>query len=122
LFAVGYLWFPALRTPVTWPWNVDPAVWGPVALMMVLTGVWLGFEVKFTVSQRTTTSQLQFDAIVGFIMAMMLCVVGGAMIRDGNLQWWFFVPWMGVLVDAIQSVYFGINNAAQKNPTELLKG
>lgn len=122
IFAVGYGAFPALREPVTWPWKAPAEVWGPVVFLGVLIIVWLGFEVKFAVSRRTTTGQLQADVMVSTIMAIVLSIVLGGMINDGALAWWFLVPWIGVIADAIQSGYFGLNNAFQKNPTEILKG
>jgi len=36
------------------------------------------------------------------------------MIGTDHLAWWFIVPWIATIIDALTAAWLGINNAAQK--------
>jgi hypothetical protein len=99
-YFAGVFYEPALvlRTSVlTWP--IPQAVYG-----------WF-----FSVTGReTVVSALQWDAVVSALTAIVFTGWGGWFIGTETLEWWFIVPWVAAIVDALTAAWLSINNAAQK--------
>jgi hypothetical protein len=110
----AYYLFPALRVNITFDGNVPHEVaWGLLA-SLASVGVWLGYEMWFAVSRKTSVGQLQADGLISIFFAIVLTGIGVCWATLGTLPYWFVLPWIGTLIDALGSGFLAINNAAQK--------
>ena len=114
IMAVGYGFFPALRSSITWPWLAPIEIWVGIVVQMALLIVWILYEIWYTAHRNTSVTQLQTDAFGDLAIAISLSFFLGASITGGTLHWWFIVPMIGALIDVIQSTTLSINNAAEK--------
>jgi hypothetical protein len=103
----------ALRTPVL-QWPVPPAVYGGLLLLVLIAIAWLIGEFFSVTSRETVVTALQLDAVLSATTAILFTLAAGWFIGTGRLQWWFIVPWIAAIIDALTAAWLGINNAAQK--------
>lgn len=114
IMAIGYAVFPSLRLPVSWPWNAPPDVFVGLFATFVLIVAWFLIELYYAANRETTVRQLQVDGFISILFALVLTAFGAMMISKEILPWWYLLPWLGTILDAFASNYFGVNNAAQK--------
>jgi hypothetical protein len=103
----------ALRTPVL-QWPVPQAVYGALLVLVLIAVAWLIGEFFSVTSRETVVAALQLDAVFSTATAILFTGVAGWLIGTEQLQWWFIVPWMATVIDALTAAWLGINNAAQK--------
>jgi hypothetical protein len=114
-YFAGVFYEPALvlRTSVlTWP--IPQAVYGWLLLMVLVSALWLVGEFFSVTGRETVVSALQWDAVVSALTAIVFTGWGGWFIGTETLEWWFIVPWVAAIVDALTAAWLSINNAAQK--------
>ncbi len=110
----SYYLSPSLRQYVTYDGNVPHDVaWGLLGALAAV-GAWLGYEMWFAVSRKTSVGQLQADGLVSTFFAIVLTGVGIRWNTLGTLPYWFVLPWIGTIIDALGSGFLAINNSAQK--------
>jgi hypothetical protein len=98
----------ALKLPV------PQDVYGWLLLMVLIAGTWLISEFISVTSRETVVTALQLDAAFSAITALLFTGAAGWMIGTDRLAWWFIVPWIATIIDALTAAWLGINNAAQK--------
>lgn len=103
---------PVLQVPVAMP--TTNGLWLALAITAGFMAVWIGAEVYTVVDRKTGVTHLQWDDFISLVMAVTLTEWHGRLVAANELQWWFVLPWVGVLVDAVLSGTLAINNAAQK--------
>lgn len=103
----------SLRTPIS-EWPIPEAVYRWLLIMVLLAVVWLIAEFISVSSRETTTRALQLDAVISGLTAIIFTGLAGWYFGKGILQWWFIVPWIASICDAVTASWIGINNAAQK--------
>lgn len=103
----------ALRTSVL-EWPIPPAAYGGLLLLVLISIAWLIGEFFSVTSRETVVTALQLDAVLSTTAAILFTGVAGWFIGTDRLQWWFIVPWLATIVDALTAAWLGINNAAQK--------
>lgn len=114
IMAGSYYLFPPLRAVIAYDGNVPHDVaWGLLASLAAV-GFWLGYEMWFAVARKTTVGQLQADGLISTFFAIVLTGIGIRWNTIGTLPYWFVLPWIGSIIDALGSGFLGINNAAQK--------
>jgi hypothetical protein len=114
IMGVGYVFFPSLRSPMSWPWDAPPDIWLGICVQLIMMLVWLLYEIWYTTHRNAAVHDLQLDCAVDLVVALALMLVMGATIVAGKLQWWFLAPMIGALIDVFQATLLGINNAAEK--------
>jgi hypothetical protein len=103
----------SLRTPIS-AWPIPDAVYRWLLIMVLLAVVWLIGEFLSVSNRETVISTLQWDAVVSTLTAIAFTGVAGWYFGKGILEWWFVVPWIASICDAVTASWMGINNAAQK--------
>jgi hypothetical protein len=103
----------ALRAPVA-HWPIPPAAYGGLLVLVLIAIAWLIGEFFSVTSRETVVMALQLDALLSTTAAILFTGAAGWFIGTGNLQWWFIVPWIATIIDALTAGWLGINNAAQK--------
>jgi hypothetical protein len=103
----------ALRASV-FEWPIPPAAYGGLLLLVLVSIVWLIGEFFSVTSRETVVTALQLDSVLSSATAIIFTGFAGYFIGTGGLQWWFIVPWLATIVDALTAAWLGINNAAQK--------
>jgi len=98
----------ALKLPI------PQAVYGWLLLMVLIAVTWLISEFISVTSRETIVTALQLDAAFSAITAILFTGAAGWMIGTDRLAWWFIVPWIATIIDALTAAWLGINNAAQK--------
>jgi len=111
MMGVGAM-IPTLRVPVGLPSN--NGLWVALAVSAGVVIIWLGAEIYTVVDRNTPVFHLQWDDFSSLVMAVALTEWHGRLVTSGQLKWWFIIPWVGVLIDAVLSGWLAINNAAQK--------
>ncbi len=111
MMGVGAL-IPVLQVPVAMPDN--NGLWLALAISTGFILVWLAAETYTVVDRKTSVGHLQWDDFVSLVMAVALTEWHGRLVASGSLEWWFVLPWLAALLDAVLSGAFAINNAAQK--------
>jgi hypothetical protein len=114
IMAVGYLFFPSLRSQMTLPWQTAANIWAGISVQLMCLIVWLIYEIWYTTHRNAAVYDLQLDSAVDIAVLMVIMLVVGGMINAGELRWFILVPTIGQIIDVFQSVLLGINNAAEK--------
>ena len=103
----------ALRTPVL-QWPVPQTVYGALLVLVLIAIAWLIGEFLSVTSRETVVAALQFDAVFSTATAILFTGGAGWLIGMGRLEWWFVVPWIATIIDALAAGWLSVNNAAQK--------
>ena len=103
----------ALRTPVL-QWPVPEGVYGALLVLVLIAIAWLIGEFFSVTSRETVVAALQLDSVFSTATAILFTGAAGWLIGIGRLEWWFVVPWIATIIDALTAGWLGINNAAQK--------
>lgn len=114
IMGVSYLLFPAMRAPLTLPWNAHPDVYIGLFFSLVFVVVWFVMEMYYAANRETSVRQLQWDGFVSTLFGHCFTFFAAAMLVLQIMPWWYLLPWLGVIADSFGSSYFAINNAAQK--------
>lgn len=114
--AGGWYFFPPLRAPITLAnlASTSSDVFFGLFIMLALVVVWFFYEVWYAVSRKTSVLQLQVDGVISTIFAIVFTYFGATLINQGALPWWYVLPWVGTVADAVASSFLAVNNAAQK--------
>jgi len=114
-YAASYMFESAtsLRTPIL-DGPVPESVYRWLLVMVLLAVGWLIVEFLSVSNRESTTAALQSDAVVSSLSAIVLTGIAGWFLGKGTLEWWFLVPWIASIFDAVTASWMGINNAAQK--------
>lgn len=124
LLLVGYLlgqaWVHELLQPISLP--APPAIWGGMLALVVLAAIGMTAEIVFLVDAHTLKSKLQHDHLVSAVIALALTGTAGYLVAKNMLGWWFLPGLIYSIIDLIASGWLAVNNAFQKNPTQLQKG
>jgi len=83
-------------------------------IMVIASGVWLVGEFISVTGRETVVSALQMDAVFSSLTAILFTGFAGYFIGIDKLQWWFVVPWIATIIDAVTAAMLSVNNAAQK--------
>lgn len=103
----------SLRSPV-FDWPIPESVYLWLLLLVLAAVVWLVGEFISVTSRETVVSALQLDAAFSAATAMLFSAFAGYFIGIGGLEWWFVVPWIATVIDALTAAILSVNNAAQK--------
>jgi hypothetical protein len=118
LLVIGYIiamFVPAFNTSVFRSATIDPSVWPPLFVLIILAIVWLLFDLFWVFSRETTSRSLQIYNTVSVFLAMVFSVGLGYLINSHTgIQWWFVVPFCTAAIDAFTTGWAAINNATQK--------
>ena len=118
LAGIGYLigqFIPAFKTSAFSKWPIDPTIWAPLVILMILAIIWLLFDLFWVFSRETTSKNLQFNSAVTDSLAIGFSIAFGYMIKsEAGLPWWFVVPFCTAIVDVFTTSWAAINNATQK--------
>jgi hypothetical protein len=118
LLLIGYvigIFVPAFRTSIFRSATVDPSVWPPLFLLIILAIVWLLFDLFWVFSRETTSRSLQMYNTVSVLLAIVFSVGLGYLINSNTgITWWFIVPFCTAAIDAFTTGWAAINNATQK--------
>ncbi|MGB6063868.1 MAG: hypothetical protein WBG50_03610 [Desulfomonilaceae bacterium] len=118
LTGIGFLigqFIPAFRESAFSKWPIDPTVWAPLVILMILAIIWLLFDLFWVFSRETTSRNLQVNSSVTSLMAVGFSVAFGYLINSkSGLPWWFVVPFCTAVVDEFTTSWAAINNATQK--------
>lgn len=112
LLAIGYI-APPLRTPVTLT-PPDATVLAALLIQIIPAVIWLIVEAMFASNRNTSTAALQIDVVWGIVVTTFLALWGGWLIAKGSFEYWFIVPFMVSMIDAMLTGWLGLNNASQK--------
>ncbi len=113
LFATYYHGALSLRTPVHFIFPpIEIYIW--LLLFVLIALIWLFIEFVFAANRETVTSDLQVDVMISCLNAIIFTGVAGWFIGTASLEWWFIIPWVMTVVDALMGAWLGVNNAAQK--------
>ncbi|MGO9120235.1 MAG: hypothetical protein ACLQPD_21800 [Desulfomonilaceae bacterium] len=118
LLVIGYIiamFVPAFNTSVFRSATIDPAVWPPLFVLIILAIVWLLFDLFWVFSRETTSRSLQVYNTVSVFLAIVFSVGLGCLINSQTgITWWFVVPFCTAAIDAFTTGWAAINNATQK--------
>ena len=118
LLVIGYvigMFVPAFNTSVFRSVTIDPSVWPPLFVLIILAIVWLLFDLFWVFSRETTSRSLQIYNTVSVFLAIAFSVGLGYLIkRETGITWWFIVPFCTAAIDAFTTGWAAINNATQK--------
>ncbi len=93
---------------------IPTAVYGWLLLMVLASVAWLVGEFISVTGRETVVSALQMDAVFSSVTAILFTGFAGYFIGIGKLEWWFVVPWLATIIDAVTAAILSVNNAAQK--------
>lgn len=114
-YLLGTYYGPAesLRASVfTWPVPQDVYLW--LLIFVLLSVAWLVGEFISVTNRETVVSALQADAVFSSATAILFTGLAGYYLGIGTLEWWFIVPWLATIIDALTAGILSVNNAAQK--------
>jgi len=118
LLVIGYvigMFIPAFRTSVFRSVTIDPTVWPPLFVLIILAIVWLLFDLFWVFSRETTSRSLQIYNTVSVFLAIFFSAGLGYLINSpSGITWWFVVPFCTAIIDAFTVGWAAINNATQK--------
>jgi hypothetical protein len=118
LLAIGYvigIFIPAFNTSVFRSVTIDPTVWPPLFVLIILAIIWLLFDLFWVFSRETTSRSLQIYNTVSVFLAIVFSVGLGYLINSQTgIVWWFVVPFCTAIIDAFTTGWAAINNATQK--------
>jgi hypothetical protein len=118
LLVIGYIiamFVPAFNTSVFRSATIDPSVWPPLFVLIILAIVWLLFDLFWVFSRETTSRSLQIYNTVSVFLAIVFSVGLGYLINSQTgITWWFVVPFCTAVIDAFTTGWAAINNATQK--------
>ena len=118
LLVIGYvigIFIPAFRTSVFRSATIDPTVWPPLFVLIILAIIWLLFDLFWVFSRETTSRSLQIYNTVTVFLAIVFSVGLGYLINSKTgVTWWFIVPFCTGAIDAFTTGWAAINNATQK--------
>ena len=118
LLIIGYIigmFVPAFNTSVFRSVTIDPSVWPPLFVLIILAIVWLLFDLFWVFSRETTSRSLQIYNTVSVFLAIVFSVGLGYLINSQTgITWWFVVPFCTAAIDAFTTGWAAINNATQK--------
>ena len=118
LLIIGYIigmFVPAFNTSVFRSATIDPVVWPPLFLLIILAIVWLLFDLFWVFSRETTSRSLQIYNTVSVFLAIVFSIGLGYLIKSNTgIVWWFVVPFCTAIIDAFTTGWAAINNATQK--------
>ena len=124
LLLVGYFtgktWVHDLLQPVSLP--APPAIWGVTLALVVLALIGMMMEIVFLVDANTLKSKLQFNHLVTAFIALVVTSTAGYLVAKNMFGWWFLPGLVYSIADLVASGWLAINNAFQKNPTQIQKG
>src|SRR3974390_3399179 len=95
IMAVGYLFFPSLRTEITFPWHTAANIWAGISAQLMCLIVWLIYEIWYTTHRNAAVYDLQLDAAVDLGVLIVLMLIVGGMINTGELRWFILVATVG---------------------------
>ena len=114
LMLVGWFFFLPLRDPVSFSAAPSAEIYRGLFVLTLLTVAWVVSD-WFTAMRYTTSGrELQVEAFISTLAGVILTFVAGWLLGEGNLPWYFVIPWCGALVDTFMTQYTAINNAIQK--------
>jgi hypothetical protein len=90
--------------------SLTPGLLGQV----VLLGAWLVAENLFATSRSTKISQLQRDAFLSILLALVLSFGSGWLLARGECPWLYVMPTVTAIVDAFLTSNQALNTAAQR--------
>ncbi len=118
LLIIGYvigMFIPAFNTSVFRSVTIEPSVWPPLFVLIILAIVWLLFDLFWVFSRETTSRSLQIYNTVSVLLAIVFSIGLGYLINSQTgIVWWFVVPFCTAVIDAITTGWAAINNATQK--------
>lgn len=114
ILAVGAGFFTSLRAGVTWPWKAPEAVWLGLFVQLVLAFGFLYWQNYYVTHRNTGVAQLQADAVGTILLALVLTLLAGMFMYAGSFPWYYIIPLLTSIWDALQTAFLGINNAAEK--------
>ncbi len=113
LLGTSYSGAESLRSPVLqWPVPQDVYLW--LLILVLAAVVWLVGEFISVTNRETVVSALQMDAVFSSVTAILFTGFAGYFIGTDSLEWWFVVPWVATVIDALTAAILSVNNAAQK--------
>jgi hypothetical protein len=89
-------------------------VYGALLILVLIAIAWVIGEFLSVTSRETVVTALQFDAVFSTATAILFTGAAGWLIGTGRLEWWFVVPWIATIIDALAAGWLSVNNAAQK--------
>lgn len=118
LLVIGYIigiFIPAFNTSVFRSATIDPVVWPPLFVLIILAIIWLLFDLFWVFSRETTSRSLQMYNTVSVFLAIVFSIGLGYLINSKTgITWWFIVPFCTAVIDAFTTGWAAINNATQK--------
>ena len=118
LLIIGYvigMFVPAFNTSVFRSATIDPVVWPPLFVLIILAIVWLLFDLFWVFSRETTSRSMQVCNTVSVFLAIVFGIGLGYLINSqAGIVWWFVVPFCTAVIDAFTTGWAAINNATQK--------
>ncbi|MBC7836945.1 hypothetical protein H7X87_04195 [Acetobacteraceae bacterium] len=125
IMEVGYL-IPAMwyrfpnydNLPLADQVNLNRGLLAQLALALL----WLIGDFIVISNRDTLTGRLQINALISSIFALIMLGCTVWMYRGEELGWWLVVPTMAAVVDSLLTTFLAINNADQKNPTDIHRG
>jgi len=135
--SLGWLWtlilwlFPPVLMGIAWlfpdlhqvvvippPDEVLGSLWIPALIGIV----WFAAQWVMAQDSNTRYRTLQLDLVVSILWAYLFLGIAVYQFALGNLQYWMLAPAVFTAFEALLNAHTSINNAFQKNPTQMQKG
>jgi hypothetical protein len=95
--------------------EIPPVAITPGLLVQViLLAAWLLAENHYAASRATRISQLQTDALLSILLALVFAFGAGYLLALGECPWFFLMPAVTAIADAFMTANQGLNSAAQR--------
>ncbi len=118
---MGIAWLcPALREVVMIP--VQETVLGQLWIPVMIGALWFGAQWSTAQNANTPFRTLQLDLVVSILWAYLFNGIAVHQFAVSNLQYWEVVPAVFTSIEALMNSHTAVNNAFQKNPTQMQKG
>ncbi len=118
LLIIGYvvgIFIPAFNSSVFRTVTIDPSVWPPLFVLIILAVIWLIFDLFWVFSRETTSRSLQIYNTVTVFLSILFSIGLGYLINSPTgITWWFIVPFCTAIIDGFTTGWAAINNATQK--------
>jgi hypothetical protein len=118
-YVVGAAVVPEFHQPVSFA--PPAAIWGAMLALFVLGVIGMTAEIKFLAAASTPKNSLQSDHFLSALIAMVFTGIAGFLMAKGALAWWFVPGLIYSVCDLFASGWLAVNNAFQKNPTQIQK-